>query len=462
MTAVTPILIVVGLYAATMLVVGLRAGRRVNDATDYAVAGRSLPAWLVTLSLFATFFGGGTMMGVAGTAYEKGLLGVIADPFGAVLCLLIATFLFFRVLNQLRLLTLVDYFRERFGRRAEFLAAVCMIPPYIGWVASQFVALGFILHTLTGVNEVIGMIGGATIIVAYTTVGGLWSVTITDALQAVILVIGLTILMIAVGTTANGWPEIIAEVPVTHWTWTPEASAKDWAWYIRAWVVIGLGAIPAQDLMQRAIAARSPNAAVHGGYAAAGLYGFFGLAPIALGFAALVWLPPLENPEFALPMLAIEVLSPVALAFVLGAMIAGIMSSGDSALLAPATVIGENLIRRRWPALSEHRRLLMMRGSVVVMALISLALALGWREIYDLMVGSWSVLLVSLFVPLVAGVYWRRVNEAACVAAILTGLFGWLIFWQILPSWPADLFAMLITIPILIGVTLWTAQSASS
>lgn len=443
------IIVSISSFLLLTLLIGVLAGRRVHSPVDYLVAGRKLPGGLLTLSLFATFFGGGTLMGVTGAAYERGLMGVIADPFGAGLCLILGTVLFFRVLNRLRLLTLVDYFKHRFGHRAELLAALCMIPPYVGWVASQFVAIGFILNALTGLDATLGMIIGALIVVCYTTVGGLWAVTLTDALQAIVLIVGLAILAVATLTFAGGLDQIFARVPASHLDVLPSNTLNDWTWYIRAWLVLGLGAIPAQDLMQRAIAAKTGRTAVVSGYSAAALYLLFGLVPVMLGFAAYAYLPPLENPELALPRLAMEVLSPTMLALVLGAIIAGILSSADSALLAPAAVLGENVLRRIGPMQSDRQRLLIVRVAIVALAGLSLLFALKFREVYTLMVDSWSILLVALFVPLTAGVYWRRATERGCIAAILGGLTAWLLFaWQ-LPDWPADLLAAITTVPLM-------------
>ncbi len=437
-------------FVALTLVIGIVAGRRVQSPADYLIAGRKLPASLVTLSLFATFFGGGTLMGVTGAAYEKGFLGVIADPFGAALCLVVATAFFFRALYRLRLLTVVDFFRVRFGAKAEVLAALCMVPPYIGWVASQFVAIGFILNVLTGLDTTLGMILGAVVVVSYTAIGGLWSVTLTDALQALVLMAGLVVLAGATLTFGSGWHGIAERVPASHFDLLPANTANDWVWYVRAWLVLGIGAIPAQDLMQRAIAARGESAAVFGGYSAAALYLLFGLIPVGLGFAALAYVPGLENPELALPRLAMEVLSPVALALVLGAFVAGILSSADSALLAPAAVLGENVLARLRPNQSDRQRLVVMRIAVIVFAILSLWLALSFREVYKLMVDSWSILLVALFVPLLAGVYWSRATERGCLAAMLGGLLAWLVFSIALPDWPADLFAAICAGPLLL------------
>lgn len=444
----------VGVYIAVILLLGLRAGRRIEDQTDYIVAGRNVPTGLLVFTLFATFYGGGTIMGVSGAAYQEGLLGVIADPFGAALCLFLGGLLFFRVMRRMRLLTVVDFFRVRYGARTEILAGLCMIPPYLGWVASQFVAFGFILHTLTGLDTTAGMVIGAGIVVVYTVVGGLWAVALTDFIQALVLIAGMAFLCAIVVVDAGGWSDLAAGVPAEHLAFFPSGGLRDWAWYLQAWVVIGLGGIPAQDLIQRAVSARSESVAVNSAWTAGAMYLGIGMIPVILGLAAFATIPGLDNAEFVIPTLAMEYLPPAALALVLGAIVSGIMSSADSALLAPASVVGENLARAFRRELTPRQVLTISRWAVVVLGLVSLALALYFQRIYDIMVGSWSVLLVSLFMPLLAGVYWRRANATSAVVAIVAGLASWLMLSLVQDAWPADLFAAFIAAAALVATAL--------
>ena len=422
------------------------------------VAGRNVSLWLLVFTLFATFYGGGTIMGVAGAAYGEGLLGVIADPFGAAACLFLGALLYFRVMRRMRLLTVSDFFRVRYGKHAETLSALCMIPPYLGWVSAQFVAIGFILHTLTGIDTTAGMVLGAAIVIVYTVVGGLWAVALTDFIQAAVLIVGLVVLCVISVSDAGGFSAIAARLPDGHMEFFPAGGLNDWAWYLQAWVVIGLGGIPAQDMIQRAVSARSEDTAVAGAYVSGLMYLGFGLIPVALGFAALVTFPDMLNPELAVPKLAMNHLPPLAMALVLGALVSGIMSSADSALLAPASVVGENLARLVRRDLAPLQVLAISRWAVVVLGLASLAAALYFQRIYEIMVGSWSVLLVSLFVPLTAGIWWRRANNSAAIASIVAGLAGWLGLSLLQDAWPADVLAALLAAGVFVAVALATGR----
>jgi SSS family transporter len=433
----------VGLYLLVVLAVGLWAARRVHDNADYIVAGRRLPLWLCTFTLFATWFGGGTAIGAAGAAYEDGLLGVIADPFGAALCLFVFGAFYAGVLRRLELLTVADFFRHRFGGHAEPLAALCLLPAYLGWVGSQFVAFGFILNALTGVDTTTAIVAGAAIVIAYTMAGGLWAVSLTDALQAVVLGAGLLLLLAVVGSAPEGG-SVLAQIPAERWRLLPEPTWPERMAWVQAWLVIGLGAIPSQDLLQRALSARDDRTARWSAHGAGLLYLTLGMVPVLLGMAGAVLLPGLDNAELVVPRLALAYLPPVGVMLVLGALLSAIMSSADSALLAPAGIVSENLAPWLRRGLDDAARLRISRAVVPAFGAISLGVALWFENVYDLMVNSWSVMLVSLLVPLTAGMYWRRPGRVAASGSMIAGLVAWLVLLRVQDVWPADLLAALV------------------
>ena len=442
----------VGLYLVVVLAIGLYAARRIDDQADYLVAGRRLPFWLCSATLFATWFGGGTAIGAAGAAYQSGLRGVIADPFGAALCLFLFGAFYVKVLRRLELLTVADFFRHRYGGLAEPLAGLCVIPAYLGWVGSQFVAFGFILNALTGFDTTTAIVGGAVLVTLYTMAGGLWSVSLTDAVQGAILTLGLVALFVVV-LAAPGGGAAWSAIPEEHWRFLPEPGWPERLGWIQAWLVIGLGAIPSQDLLQRAMSARSESVARASCHTAGLLYRTVGMVPVVLGLLGSQLLPGLANPELVVPRLCLEYLPPLGIALVLGALLSAIMSSADSALLAPAGIVSENLAAFLRPGLSDAARLAISRIVVPVFGALSLGVALWFETVYDLMVGSWSVMLVSLLVPLTGGMIWRRPSRLAACASMLAGLVAWVGLSRVEMVWPADLMAALVGLGIYLGLT---------
>lgn len=458
----TIILLGVGIYMLGLLIVGFLASRNVKDSADFIVAGRRLPVWLCTLTLFATWFGGGTCIGAAGAAFKEGFLGVIADPFGAALCLFLAGFFYVRIMRRMKLLTIADFFRTRFGPKAELVASLCLLPAYIGWVGSQFVAFGYILHSLTGMDTSLAIVLGAVIVLAYTTAGGMWAVTITDFFQGIILIAGLVLLLPVILQDVGGWSAIQSRLPETHFNLLPQASFKDWIWYTEAWLVIGLGSIPGQDLLQRALSSRDEGVAQNSAYIAGLMYLTIGMIPVLLGMIGAVVLPNIADPEYILPELALKYLHPGGIALFVGALLSALMSSADSALLAPASVMGENIARHFNQNLTGEQVLKISRWSVPIFGALSLIIALYFKNVYDLMVNSWAVLLVSLFVPLTAGIYWKKANSTAAVASLVVGMASWIVLANIQEIYPSDLIATALAAITLFATTQITAKSQSA
>ncbi len=451
------VLIGLGLYLALMLGIGLYASRRVKNSADFIVAGKRLPLLLCTGTLAATWFGGGICIGAASAAYKGGFLAVIADPFGAALCLLLAGLFYVRLLRRMGLMTIASFFTSRFGPQAGLLASLCTIPAYVGWVGSLLVAFGRILQSLTGIDPVTGICIAAVIVLVYTWAGGMWAVTLTDFVQVVVLVLGLLILTPILLADMGGWATIAAQIPPSRFDFFPrDGTATSWFGYARDWLVIGLGNLAGQDLIQRSLSSRNEKVAYQSAYLAGLLYITVGLLPVLLGMAGAVILPDLADPDLVMMALALKYLPDLALILFMGALVSALLSSADSALLAPASVIGWDLLRYFKPDSSEQTTLRVTRLAVLFLGIFSLIMALQTSSVYDLMVDSWSVLLASLFVPLTAGLWWRPCNDAGALASILVGLVTWQVLLVATPDLPADLMAVPFAAAALVIVSLLT------
>ena len=452
-----------GLYLLAMLAVGLYASRRVSGSADFLVAGRRLSLPLATATLAATWFGSGLCIGAASAAYKGGFLAVIPDPFGAALCLFLAGAFYVRALRRAGVMTVASFFTRRFDVRCGLLASLCTIPAYVGWVAALMVAFGRILQALTGLDPAAGILVGAAVVLIYTFAGGMWAVTLTDIVQLTVLIAGMTVLTPLLLHDMGGWSAIAAQIPEARFHLYPrDAGATEWFGYARDWLVIGLGNLAGQDLIQRSLSSRDDRVAVHSAYLSGLLYLTVGLLPVFLGMAGAVLIPDLADPDLVMMEIAQRYLPAAALVLFMGALVSALLSSADSALLAPASVIGWDLLRAVRPRVSEKACLLTSRLAVVVLGLAALflALALHRTPVYDLMVNSWSVLLATLFVPLTAGIWWRGANAPGALAAILTGFAAWLLLLFTLPGWPADLIAVLPALAALIVVSGLTRPSS--
>jgi len=436
------VLVVLGAYLAGMIYVGWWASKRIKDVTDYVVAGRRMGIFWISGSLFATWFCAGTLMGGAANAYLFGNQGVIFDPWGAALCLILAGFFFVRIMRRGKFITLVDFFEMRYGRTMGLASTIVLIIAEIGWVGAQLVAFGSIIQIFTGFPLWVGIVISTIVLVAYTYMGGMWADTLTDIIQMVILAVGVIVLLPAAISHVGGWSTFFAnasnwaELPAFAMTPTGDAGylgytgTMGWMYYIAAWMAIGLGSIPAQDFMQRALSSRDEKVAVYSSYIAGIGYIVIGVIPVILGMAAFIINPNLTVPEteMILPWMAMNFLHPLLASLFVAAAVAALMSSGDSALLAIGSMAGYNGLKYFRPGAPERLSLLVTRIVVPIAAVISLLLALYAETIYRLMVIAWTVILVGLFAPYAGAYFWRKANRSGALAALFGGFASWVAF----------------------------------
>lgn len=437
------IFIGVGVYIAIMLAVGVYASRRVNSVVEFAVAGRSLPLWICATTIVATWFGGGMMMGGSGAAYDDGMLGVIADPFGAAVCLFLVALFFARIIRRLKILTFVEFIEQRFGRVCAMIAAVVSMISSMMWTAGMLVAFGIIFESLTGTPIVTGILGGAFIVVVYTAIGGMFAVAYTDFVQMLIIAIGLIVLLIVVLINVGGWGAITQQLPEDTWRMLPlEHTAEQWLNYIRAWFIFGLADIGSQSLMQRAASARSERVATNAFYVAGFAYIGFGMIPVLLGIIGSVVMPDLANSESILPAMALEFLHPVAVAIFVGALLAAIMSSADSTLLSVATILGTNILPIFRPEPSDRMRIITARVGIVVGGIVSVLMALYAMQVFETALDANLLALAAVIVPFIMGLWWKKANRTGALSAMVAGIVVWLLSSYVYPDLPGDLIGL--------------------
>jgi SSS family solute:Na+ symporter len=448
------IFIGVGAYLVLMLVIGAVASKRASTTANFMVAGRGMPIWICSATVVATWFGGGTMMGAAGAAYEDGLIGVIADPFGGALALFVIGFFFVRIFRRLRLLTFIEFFENRFGTTAATIAAVASIASGIGWTGALLVAFGFVFETMTGIPLEIGILGGAAVVFIYTVAGGMWAVAITDFVQIVIIALGLVMLLVVVLIDVGGWGNIGPHLPEETFRMTPsEGSARDWLDYLRAWLIFGLADVTAQSLLQRAFSAKDEQTAQNSFYLAGIGHLSLGMIPVTLGIIASVTMPGLSSPETVVPQLAIAHLHPIAVAIFVGALLSAIMSSADSALLASASVFTINILPRFKPQASDRFRLLATRIAIPVFGSFAAYVALEVKVVYNLIMDANSVSLVCVVIPFIVGIWWKRANRTGALASMGVGFITWMSAMWFAPELAGDMLGMLAALITILVVT---------
>jgi solute:Na+ symporter, SSS family len=239
------------LYLLLSVGIGLFAATRVQNSKDFAVAGRSLPLPVVTATVFATWFGAEAVLGISATFVKEGLGGVVADPFGSSMCLILAGLFFAPRLYRLNILTVGDYYRLRYNRVVEVLCTLSIVASYLGWVAAQFKVLGLVLTVVTegAVSQSVGIVIGAAIVLTYTTFGGMFSVAILDFVQISVIIGGLLYIASIVGELAGGVGTVIDHAAAAgKLDFFPSATITAWIPFVGAWITMMLGSIPQQDV----------------------------------------------------------------------------------------------------------------------------------------------------------------------------------------------------------------------
>ena len=429
------------LYLVVSIGIGMYAATKVHNARDYITAGRSLPIWIVTAMVFATWFGAETVLGIPGTFLEENLGGLISDPFGASLCLVLFGIFFARKLYRLNLLTIGDFYRQRFGRNVEVIASIAIALSYLGWVSAQVTALGLVFNVLSDgqITQTQGILIGAAVVLLYTLYGGMWSVALTTFFQMIVIVLGLFYIAWLVSTMTGGVAPVIEHAArAQKFAFWPELNAVAMIAFISGLLTMGFGSIPQQDVFQRANSSRNESVAVWGTILGGIAYFIFAAVPLFLAYSAHLIDPAMttrllgEDAQKILPALVEGHLPLFAQVIFYGALLSVIMSTASGTLLAPSVTLSENVLKG-WLTrknLSDRKMLVMTRWVVAIFSLCVTLYALWALDqetgIHKMVENAYKVTLVLAFTPLVAGLYWKRASTLGAYLAMGLGAATWL------------------------------------
>jgi solute:Na+ symporter, SSS family len=428
------------IYWVISVAIGIYAAKWVHNTKDFAVAGRRMPMYIVTATVFATWFGSETVLGIPASFMKDGFSGIIADPFGSSLCLILVGLFFARPLYRMNLLTIGDYYRKRFSRPVEMLTTLCIVISYLGWVGAQIKALGLVFNVVSegAITQNWGMIIGASTVLVYTMLGGMFSVAITDFIQMIIIVLGMLYIAFAVsGIVPGGAGAVLAHAAGEgKFNILPKPELKDVLAFVAAWITMMLGSIPQQDVFQRVQSAKSENIAARSSILGGCLYFCFAFIPMFLAYSASLIDPAMVagalkeggDTQLILPNLILSPIVPIfAQIMFFGALLSAIKSCASATLLAPSVSFSENILRPFFPNIPDHKFLQLMRVVLVGFTILVTSFALSTdASIYSMVENAYKVTLVGAFVPLVCGLYWKRATNLGGMLAVLFGLIIWM------------------------------------
>lgn len=417
-------------YLSMMIVVGKLAGKRVKNTDDYLVAGRSAPLFVTVGTLFATFWGGGTIIGATGAAYNEGIYGVIEDPFAAGLALIITGLFFVTPLRKLNIRSVGSLYEKTYGKKTSYLAIALMIPTYIMWTAVQILAISKIMYAIFGIGMFLSFTVSISVIVAFTYLGGMLAVAWTDTIQVVIIMLGLIIITFVGINAAGGIAEVNSYTPDNFWNILPRGfSLKALLGYIALWIGMALGNIPSPDIAQRSFMAKDNKTAKVGMITSGLLYWTVGFIPVFIALIAITLVGKgiingsefTNDSELLIPIIAKNLLSPFLLAIFMSSLIAAILSSASSSLFATSVMISNDLYGSM-KNVDDNKVLKVTKISIFISAALAVLVGMLTNEIFELTIFAFSLQFGMLFFPFVCALKSKYVIKEGVVAGMLVGL----------------------------------------
>lgn len=418
--------------------IGIYLSRHVHTVKAYAVADRSLPLMISTATVFATWFGAEGILGIPQSFMEHGLIGVISDPIGAFFCLLILGLFFARRFYNMNVITIVDFFFNRYGKLVEMYAGLAIGLSYVGWIAAQFIAFGnvfsFMLKGSMSVET--GIMLGALIIVIYTFKGGMLAVAINDFMQTVIISVSLIYMLFLVSSMAGGFSEVLNFAVETHRTSIKfDADYPNYTFIFGVLFSMILGTIPQQDTFQRITSAKSARVAVQSTILGGFIYLLITLIPIFIVLAAtkMQWESTGQIPEnfnLYIAHFVMDHVPKIVQIFFFGSLFAAILSTASGTILATSVVLSRNVLSEFFP---REANLLVVRLTLVSVTLgVCLFALFSENTIHQLVEDSGKVTMVIVFFPLILGMFWKKTSYAGVMSGMILSSIIWisLVFYQ--------------------------------
>lgn len=422
-------------YWVISVAIGLWAALRVKSTADFAVAGRHLPFYMVTATVFATWFGSEAVLGIPATFIDGNLQSIVADPFGSALCLILVGLFFAAPLYRMKLLTIGDFYKRRYGRKVEVLTSLAIVVSYLGWVGAQITALGLVFNVVSqgAISQEMGMWIGSVTILIYTFFGGMWAVAITDLVQMIVIVLGLLYIGGEVSQMAGGVGTVIDHAAAAgKFEFWPNMDLKELIAFTAAACTMMLGSIPQQDVFQRVQSAKSEKIAVWGSVLGGSLYFMFAFVPLFIGYAATIIAPDMvkemmaSDSQLILPQFVMQHMPFFAQVLFFGALLSAIKGCASATLLAPSVSFSENILKPMLPPMSDKQTLMMMRIVTLVFTALVMVYALNSEAtIFGMVESAYQITLVGAFIPLAFGVYWRRATNQGALLSIFAGVAVW-------------------------------------
>jgi SSS family solute:Na+ symporter len=416
-------LVLLVLYCALLVAIGTAVGQRVRTSSDFFVAGRTLGPGLLFATLVAANIGGGSTVGAAGLGYRDGLAAwwwVGSAAIGSAFLAFGVGPRLWRVAAENDLRTVGDYLEHRYSRGVRGLVSGLLWLGTLAILAGQLIALAWILDVVAGVPKWIGCLAAGTVLTLYFAAGGLLTAAWVNIVQVSVKAVGFALALPMAIAAAGGWSALAARLPPEPAYWSAWSGGGPGVFYL---ALLGPAFVVSPGLLQKVYGARDARAVRIGVGANAAVLLLFAAVPPLLGMAARSLHPSLVNRELALPVLLAQDLPPLLGALGLAAVVSAELSAADAVLFMLSTSLSQDLYRRFLAPAAEDRRVLAVaRAAAIFGGAAGTAIAIAAPSVIGVLGVFYTLLTVSLFVPIVGGLYCRRLGTPEAAAAIAAGV----------------------------------------
>ncbi|QPQ30575.1 sodium:solute symporter family protein [Lysinibacillus sp. JNUCC 51] len=441
------------LYFGVLMIIGIIGVKKAKSEKDFVLAGSRLGYYSHVGCLSAVIIGGAATMGSTTLGYNFGVSGLW---FVSMMGFGIAALGLF-VVNKIggyEVFTISQLLGKRFGEGTQLISAIVTAIYTLMVVVTQVIGMGNVIHVLLGWSLIPSMIIGGGIVLFYTILGGMWSITLTDIIQFIVMTIGVFFIMFPFSVNSvGGLTALFGSVPEAHLSLTNIG----WDRIFQYFLLYFFGLIVSQDIWQRVFTARNQKVAKRSAISA-GLYSvLYGLVLSIVGMCALVLLPNLGDSQAAFTSLALEILPPGLLGLVLASVCSALMSNASGAIFASATLITNDIIKV-YVKKDMTDKDIINTSRIVILGLGVLAIIFSvWiQNILVALDMAYAILSGAIFVPLIIGLYWKRVTSKAAFYSIIASslvIFISFIIFGITSTLPI-IYGLITGLVVIVGFTL--------
>ncbi|WP_328427503.1 sodium:solute symporter [Streptomyces sp. NBC_00443] len=410
---------VIVVYLAGMLAMGWWGMRRAKSKSEFLVAGRRLGPTMYSGTMAAIVLGGASTIGGVGLGYQYGLSGAWM-VFTIGLGLLALSVFFSARIARLKVYTVSEMLDLRYGGRAGVISGVVMWAYTLMLATTSTIAYATIFDVLFDMNRTVAIILGGSIVVAYSTLGGMWSITLTDMVQFVVKTVGVLLLLLPIAVVkAGGFSEMKAQLPTEYFDPLGIGGETIFTYVL----IYTFGMLIGQDIWQRVFTARSDTTAKWGGTVAGTYCLAYALAGAVIGTAAKVLYPKLGSPDDAFATIVKDELPVGVRGLVLAAALAAVMSTSSGALIACATVANNDIWSRLRGRITtgERDEVQGNRVFILIMGLAVIGTAIALNNVVEALTVAYNLLVGGLLVPILGGLLWKRGTAQGALAAVAVG-----------------------------------------